>query len=94
MNVHYKDYLRQWRLWLSFLRLKSAKGRNPLLPNYVGHIGRRPVYEADGSLESMDDILILTERDVMEAMAEEWGKLKGYPSSSGTTAKDRWRSIQ
>jgi hypothetical protein len=20
MNVHYKDYLRQWRLWLSFLR--------------------------------------------------------------------------
>jgi hypothetical protein len=19
MNVHYKDYLRQWRLWISFL---------------------------------------------------------------------------
>jgi hypothetical protein len=27
-------------------------------------------------------------------MTEEWGKLKGYPSAWGTTAKDRMRIIQ
>jgi hypothetical protein len=53
--------------------------RNPLLPNYVGHIGRKPVYEADGPLESMDDIIIRTERGVREVTTEEWGKLKGNP---------------
>jgi hypothetical protein len=52
------------------------------------------VYEAGGPLESMDDILIRTERGVREVTTEEWGKLKGYPSSWGTTAKDRRRTIQ
>jgi hypothetical protein len=70
------------------------KGRNPLLPNYVGHIGRKTMYEADGPLESMDDILICTEKGVMDFTTEEWEKLKGYPSSWGTTAKDRWWIIQ
>jgi hypothetical protein len=42
----------------------------------------------------MDDILIHTERCVREVTTEEWGKLKGYPLSWGTTAKDRWWIIQ
>jgi hypothetical protein len=37
------------------------------------------VYEADGPLESMDDILVRTKRGVREVTTEEWGKLKGYP---------------
>jgi hypothetical protein len=67
---------------------------NPLLPNYVGHIGRKPIYDVNGPLESMDDILIRTDRGVREVTAEEWGELKGYPSSWGTTAKDRWWIIR
>jgi hypothetical protein len=51
------------------------------------------VYEANVPRESIDDIFILTERGVREATAEEWRKLKGYPSSWGTTAKDRRRII-
>jgi hypothetical protein len=62
--------------------------------NYVGHIGRTPLYEADGPLDSMDDILVRTKRGVREVTTEEWGKLKGYPPSWGTTAKDRRRIIQ
>jgi hypothetical protein len=42
------------------------EGRNPLLPNHVGHIGRKPVYEVDGPLESMDDILVPTKRGARE----------------------------
>jgi hypothetical protein len=39
----------------------------------------------------MDDILIHTDRGAREVTTEECGKLKGYPSSWGTTAKDkRW----
>jgi hypothetical protein len=37
----------------------------------------------------MDDILLHTDRGVREFMTDEWGKLKGYPSSWGATAKDR-----
>jgi hypothetical protein len=78
----------------AYIKKSLHKGWNPLFTNYVGHIGRKPVYEADGHLESMDDILICTERGVREVMTEEWGKLKEYPSSWGTTAKDRRRIIQ
>jgi hypothetical protein len=78
----------------AYIKKSIKEGRNPLLPNYVGHIGRKPVYEADGPLKSMDDIIIRTERGVSEVTTEEWGKLKGYPSSWGTTAKDRWWIIQ
>jgi hypothetical protein len=46
------------------------------MPNYVGHIGRKPVYEVDGPFEYMDDILIHTERGMSEVTTEEWGKLK------------------
>jgi hypothetical protein len=42
----------------------------------------------------MDDILICTDRGVREVTTEEWGQLKGYPSSWGTTAKDRRRIIR
>jgi hypothetical protein len=52
------------------------------------------MYEVEGPLESIDDILIRTERGVREVTNEEWGKLKGYPPSWGTTAKDRRRIIQ
>jgi hypothetical protein len=55
----------------------------------VGHIGSKPIYYAKGPLESMDDILIRKDKWVREVTAEEWGKLKGYPSSWGTTAKYR-----
>jgi hypothetical protein len=60
----------------------------------VGHIGRKPVYEANLTLKSMDGILILTERGAREVTTKEWGKLKGYPSFWGTTAKDRRRIKQ
>jgi hypothetical protein len=74
---------------------KSIKeGHNPLLPNYVGHIGRKPVYEAYIPLESIDDILLRMERCVREVTTEKWGKLKGYPPSSGNTVKDMRRIIQ
>jgi hypothetical protein len=78
----------------AFIKKSIHKGRSPLLPNYAGHIGIKPVYEANGPLESMDDVLIHTERGVREVTTEEWGKLKGYPSYWGTTAKDRWWIIQ
>jgi hypothetical protein len=52
------------------------------------------VYEEDGPLESMDDIIIRTERGVREVTTEESGQLKGYTPSWGTTAKDRRRIIQ
>jgi hypothetical protein len=55
----------------AYIKKSIQKGRNPLLPNYVGHIWRTPVYEADGPLESMDDILIRTERDVREVTTED-----------------------
>jgi hypothetical protein len=42
----------------------------------------------------MDDILIRMDRGVREVTTKEWGKLKGYPSSWGTTEKDRRRIIQ
>jgi hypothetical protein len=45
------------------------------VPNYVGHIERKPVYDANGPLEYMDDILIRTYIGVREVMTEEWGKL-------------------
>jgi hypothetical protein len=78
----------------AYIKKSIQKRRNPLLPNYVGRIGKKPVYKADGPLESMDDILIRTERGAREVTAEEWGKLKGHPSSWGATAKDRRRIIQ
>jgi hypothetical protein len=78
----------------AYIKKSIKEGRNPLLPNYVGHIGRTPVYEVDGPLEYMDDILIRTERGVWEVATEAWGKLKGYPSSWVTTAKDRRWIIQ
>jgi hypothetical protein len=39
--------------------------------------------------ESTYDILICTERGVSEDTTEEWVKLKVYPSSWGTTVRDR-----
>jgi hypothetical protein len=78
----------------AYIKKSIHKGRNPLLPNYVGHIARKPVYKADVTLESSDDILIRTERGVREVTIEEWGELKGYPQSWGNTAKDRRRIIQ
>jgi hypothetical protein len=65
----------------AYIKMVIKEGRKPLLPNYVGHIGKKPVYEADGPLESMDDILVRTKRGVREVTTEEWGKLKGYPPS-------------
>jgi hypothetical protein len=78
----------------AYIKKVIKAGRNPLLPNYVGHIGPTPMYEANGPLESMDDILVQTKRGVREVTTEEWGKPKGYPPSWGTTAKDRRRIIQ
>jgi hypothetical protein len=78
----------------AYIKKVIKEGCNPLLPNYVGHIGPKPVYEANGPLEFMDDILVRTKRGVREVTTEEWGKLKGYPPSWGTTAKDRRRIIQ
>jgi hypothetical protein len=78
----------------AYIEKSIQKGRNPLLPNYVGQIGRKAVYEAEGPLEYMDDILIHTERGVREVTTEESGKLKVYPLYWGTTAKDRRWIIQ
>jgi hypothetical protein len=52
------------------IKKNIKEGCNPQLPNYMGHIGRKPVYEADGPLESMDDILIRTERGAKEVTIE------------------------
>jgi hypothetical protein len=46
----------------AFIKKGIHTGRNPLLPNYVGHIGSKPVYDVNVPLESMDDILIHTYR--------------------------------
>jgi hypothetical protein len=78
----------------AYIKKNTKEGHNPLLPNYVGHAGRKPVYEAEGPLESMDDILIRAERGVRGVTTVEWGKLEGYLPSWGTTAKDRRRIIQ
>jgi hypothetical protein len=77
-----------------FIKKCIQTGCNPLLPNYVGHIGRKPVYDTNRPLEYMDDILICTDGGVREVMTEELGKLKGYPSSWDITAKDRRRIIR
>jgi hypothetical protein len=67
---------------------------NPLLTNYVGRIGTKPVYDSNGPIESMDDILIHTKRGVREVTMEDWGKLKGYPATWDTTAKGQRRIIR
>jgi hypothetical protein len=77
-----------------YIKKVIKDGCNPLLPNCMKHIGPKPVYEANGPLESMDDIPVRTKRGVREVTTEEWGKLKGYPPSSGTTTKDRRQIIQ
>jgi hypothetical protein len=58
----------------AYIKKSIQKGHNLLLPNYVGYIGWKPVYEVEGPLESMDDILICTERGVREVTTKEWGK--------------------
>jgi hypothetical protein len=63
----------------AYIKKSIKEGRDPLLTNYVGHIGSKPVYEVDGPLESMDDIIIRTEIGVKEVTNKEWVKLKGYP---------------
>jgi hypothetical protein len=78
----------------AYIKKSIKEGCNPLLPNYEGHIEMKPVYEADGPLYSIDNIIVRMERGVREVTTEEWGKLKGCPPSWGTTAKDRWRIIQ
>jgi hypothetical protein len=55
----------------AFIKKGIHTGRNPLLPNYVGHIGRKPVYAVNGTLESMDDIPIRMDRGVREVTTEE-----------------------
>jgi hypothetical protein len=40
----------------AYIKKSIQKGCNPLLTNYVGNIGRKHVYEADGTIGSMDDI--------------------------------------
>jgi hypothetical protein len=50
----------------AFIKKDNRKGRNPLLSNYVGHVGMKPVYDTDGPLEYMDGIIILTDRGVWE----------------------------
>jgi hypothetical protein len=61
----------------AYIKKVIKEGPSPLLPNYVGHIGKKAVYEADGPLESMDDIIMRTKRGVREVTTTEWGKLKG-----------------
>jgi hypothetical protein len=53
----------------AYIKKSIKEGHNPLLPNYVGHIGIKPVYEAYGTLMSMDDILVHTKRDAREVTA-------------------------
>jgi hypothetical protein len=50
----------------AFIKKDIRTGCNPILPNYVGHIGMKPVYDKDGPLGSMDDILIGMDRGVRE----------------------------
>jgi hypothetical protein len=63
----------------AYIKKIIKEGHNPLFPNYVGHIGRKSVYEADGTLYSMGDIAILTERGVREVKTEEGGSLRDTP---------------
>jgi hypothetical protein len=63
----------------SFSKQAIRERCKPILPIYVGHIGQKHVYDADGPLEAMDDILIRTERGVYEVTTDESGKLIGYP---------------
>jgi hypothetical protein len=55
----------------AYIKKVIKEGRNPLLPNYVGHIGKKPMYEAERHLESMDDIVVQTKRGAREVMTEE-----------------------
>jgi hypothetical protein len=52
----------------AFIKKDIRTERNPLVSNYVGHIGVKPVYDTDGPLDSMDDIRICTDRGVREVM--------------------------
>jgi hypothetical protein len=45
---------------MAFCKWDIREGHNPLLPNYMGNIGQKPVYVMDGPLEAMDDIMIDT----------------------------------
>jgi hypothetical protein len=78
----------------AFIKKSIKKGCNSLFPKYVGHIERKPVYKMSGPLEYMDNTIIPTDRGVREVTTEEWGGLKVYPSSWGTTPKDRRRIIR
>jgi hypothetical protein len=69
--------------FMALIKHTLCQGRIPLLPNYVGHIGKKPVYDVNGPLEAIDDVPIHTERGVGEVTTEEWGNLKGYPASWG-----------
>jgi hypothetical protein len=65
----------------AFIKKDIWLGCNPLLPNYVGYIGTKLAYDSNGPIESMDDILIRTQRGVHEVTTEEGGELKGYPAT-------------
>jgi hypothetical protein len=54
----------------AYIKKSIREGRDPILPNYVGHIGRKPLYEVDGPLEFMDDILVRMDRGVREVTTE------------------------
>jgi hypothetical protein len=41
------------------------------------------MYDSNGPVESIDDILIHIERDMSEVTTEGWGELKGYPATWG-----------
>jgi hypothetical protein len=79
----------------AYIKNSIKEGSNPLLPNYVGHIGRKPMCEADRPLESMHDILIRTERGA-RLQRRNGESLRDTPhlGAWGTTAKDRRRIIQ
>jgi hypothetical protein len=57
----------------AFIKKCIQMGHNPLLHNNVGLIGRKPVYDANGPLYYMDDILIRMDRGVREVTTVEWG---------------------
>jgi hypothetical protein len=74
----------------AFINKAIRVGCNPLVPNYAGCIGMKPMYDTYGPLKSMDDILILTKRGAREVTTDKWVNLKGCPDTRGTTAKDWW----
>jgi hypothetical protein len=45
----------------AFIKNTIHLGHNLLLPNYVGHIGIKPMYDTHRTLKSIDDILIRSE---------------------------------